>query len=64
MGELSGRGKTARFIADVDSIVEHLARALESGDVVTVMSNGAFGDLHEKLLAVLRAPSHSWGPDG
>jgi len=33
--------------------VERLARDAAPGDTVAVMSNGAFGDIHAKLLARL-----------
>jgi UDP-N-acetylmuramate-alanine ligase len=33
--------------------VRKLGDELSSGDVVAVMSNGAFGGIHEKLLAAL-----------
>jgi UDP-N-acetylmuramate: L-alanyl-gamma-D-glutamyl-meso-diaminopimelate ligase len=32
-----------------------LAADLRAGDHVVIMSNGGFGGLHEKLLALLRA---------
>lgn len=51
--EIALRGKPAHSYPDADTIVEHLAPELRSGDVVAVMSNGAFGAIHEKLLAVL-----------
>ena len=34
----------------MDEIVAHLSSELRTGDVVTVMSNGGFGGLIEKLL--------------
>ena len=59
VAELKGRRKDADYIATVDGIVAHIAREAQSGDVVLVMSNGAFGGLHQKLLAELgkRGPS-------
>ena len=47
--------KPAFAITDVEEIVQKLGQELSSGDVVAVMSNGAFGGIHEKLLAVLDA---------
>lgn len=38
----------------VDAIVEHLCSNAQSGDHVLIMSNGAFGGLHEKLLHCLK----------
>ncbi len=48
---LYGRGSV---VTDVDALVAQLAAELRSGDHVLVMSNGGFGGLHDKLLAVLR----------
>jgi UDP-N-acetylmuramate: L-alanyl-gamma-D-glutamyl-meso-diaminopimelate ligase len=45
--------KPAFAITDVEEIIEKLGTELRSGDVVAVMSNGAFGGIHEKLLATL-----------
>jgi UDP-N-acetylmuramate: L-alanyl-gamma-D-glutamyl-meso-diaminopimelate ligase len=45
--------KPAFAITEVDEIVAQLGKEMRSGDVVAVMSNGAFGGIHEKLLAVL-----------
>lgn len=53
---ISAQGKPAFAITDVDEIVRQLTRELGSGDVVAIMSNGAFGGIHEKLLAALGAP--------
>lgn len=48
------QGKQAFSYPDADAIVEHLAPELREGDVVAIMSNGGFGGIHEKILAVLR----------
>ncbi len=52
--QISAGGTHARAIADVDEIVERLARDLREGDTVAIMSNGGFGGIHDKLLARLR----------
>ena len=54
VADLGARGQSARFLADVDSIVRELAASASPGDRVVVMSNGAFGGLHERLLEALR----------
>jgi UDP-N-acetylmuramate: L-alanyl-gamma-D-glutamyl-meso-diaminopimelate ligase len=46
-------GTRASFVPSVGAIVEHLARELREGDRVVVLSNGAFGGIHEKLLRAL-----------
>lgn len=48
------QGKPALSFPDADSIVEHLAPELKSGDVVAIMSNGGFGGIHDKILGVLK----------
>src|SRR2546428_6052897 len=52
--DIAAQQKPALAIFDVDEIVERLAPELRSGDVIAIMSNGAFGGIHEKLLAALR----------
>ncbi|MFI5306041.1 MAG: UDP-N-acetylmuramate:L-alanyl-gamma-D-glutamyl-meso-diaminopimelate ligase [Polyangiales bacterium] len=50
---LRQRGANADTPGSVDAIVEQIAARAEPGDTVVVMSNGAFGQIHEKLLARL-----------
>ncbi|MGQ0761710.1 MAG: hypothetical protein ACT4OT_06790 [Acidobacteriota bacterium] len=50
------RNKPAHAIADGDEIVKSLSAELRPGDVVAIMSNGAFGGIDEKLLAALSKP--------
>jgi len=52
---VSAQGKPAYAITEVDEIVANLKKELRSGDVVAIMSNGGFGGIHEKLLAVLHS---------
>lgn len=49
------RGLAARYEPDTNEIVNHLAATAQSGDVVLIMSNGAFGGIHERLMAALQA---------
>jgi UDP-N-acetylmuramate: L-alanyl-gamma-D-glutamyl-meso-diaminopimelate ligase len=51
--DIAAQNKPAFAITDVDEIVRSLTSELRSGDVVAVMSNGAFGGIHEKLLSAL-----------
>jgi UDP-N-acetylmuramate: L-alanyl-gamma-D-glutamyl-meso-diaminopimelate ligase len=51
---LRARGVDALSPGGVPEIVAHLAAASRPGDVVLVMSNGAFGNIWEKLLEALR----------
>ncbi|HKR64743.1 MAG TPA: Mur ligase family protein [Thermoanaerobaculia bacterium] len=43
----------AEQIDDFDAIAARIARDAHEGDVVLVMSSGAFGGVHEKILAAL-----------
>ncbi|MBI4950877.1 MAG: UDP-N-acetylmuramate:L-alanyl-gamma-D-glutamyl-meso-diaminopimelate ligase [Myxococcales bacterium] len=52
---LGARGARAELAGSIDAIVDGLAPWLEPGDTVALLSNGAFGGIHEKLLARLRA---------
>jgi UDP-N-acetylmuramate: L-alanyl-gamma-D-glutamyl-meso-diaminopimelate ligase len=47
---LKTAGKSAAYLPDVDSIVSHVAKNAEGGEVVVVFSNGGFGGIHGKLL--------------
>ena len=52
--DVAATGKPAHAITEVDDIVAQLRKEVRSGDVVAIMSNGAFGGIHEKLLAALQ----------
>jgi UDP-N-acetylmuramate: L-alanyl-gamma-D-glutamyl-meso-diaminopimelate ligase len=54
-GEL-GAGK-ASLASGVDAIVERIGREARRGDTIAVLSNGAFGGLHARLLAALQTRS-------
>jgi UDP-N-acetylmuramate: L-alanyl-gamma-D-glutamyl-meso-diaminopimelate ligase len=56
MQDLTGSGRAAAYLPDVDSIVAHLAAKAQGGDVVCVFSNGGFGGIHGKLLERLGRP--------
>ncbi len=53
--ELKKQGIEADYASDVPTLVERTAREAQPGDVLLVMSNGAFGGFIEKLLVALRA---------
>ena len=52
---LDADGIPAEQIDDFDEIAGRIAREAKEGDVVLVMSSGAFGGVHEKILERLRA---------
>jgi UDP-N-acetylmuramate: L-alanyl-gamma-D-glutamyl-meso-diaminopimelate ligase len=53
--ELAARGHAACFLPAVQAIVDKLGDSTRPGDVVVIMSNGAFGGLHDRLLQRLSA---------
>jgi UDP-N-acetylmuramate: L-alanyl-gamma-D-glutamyl-meso-diaminopimelate ligase len=58
MQDLQARGKSAAYLPDVDTIVDHVAHEAEGGDVVCVFSNGGFGGIHARLLDRLNRSLH------
>ena len=48
--DLKSRGKDAHFFRDTDSILEFLLGNARPQDVVLIMSNGGFDNIHERLL--------------
>ena len=55
IGDLQAAGVDARYIPQVGDIVRSVAKEARSGDLVIVMSNGGFDDIHQKLLSALEA---------
>jgi UDP-N-acetylmuramate: L-alanyl-gamma-D-glutamyl-meso-diaminopimelate ligase len=53
--DLNARGKATHALPNVDAILDYLALHVTPGSVVALLSNGAFGGIHEKLLARLGA---------
>ncbi|HEY1663520.1 MAG TPA: UDP-N-acetylmuramate:L-alanyl-gamma-D-glutamyl-meso-diaminopimelate ligase [Verrucomicrobiae bacterium] len=50
VSDLNAAKKNAAYLPDVDSIVAHIAKTVQGGDVVCIFSNGGFGGIHGKLL--------------
>ena len=50
-------GDKLRIVSDIGELIQDLAVELRPGDQVVVMSNGDFGGLHGRLIAVLGADS-------
>jgi len=48
-------GERARVVEDLDALVDAIASDARAGDKIVVMSNGAFGGIHDKLIARLTA---------
>jgi UDP-N-acetylmuramate: L-alanyl-gamma-D-glutamyl-meso-diaminopimelate ligase len=53
VGELTAAGRPARAPGSTDEIVAVVAGEARDGDLVLVMSNGAFDGIHDRLLAAL-----------
>ena len=47
-------GAHAQVLADVTTIIDHLAKHLSDGDDVLILSNGGFDGIHSKLLKRLK----------
>jgi UDP-N-acetylmuramate: L-alanyl-gamma-D-glutamyl-meso-diaminopimelate ligase len=53
VADLQMRGQRARYIPTVGDIVQTIVAEHAPGDLVVLMSNGAFGGIHHKLLDAL-----------
>lgn len=51
--DLKKAGKDAYYFSDTDAIVDFVDRSHKKGDIILVMSNGGFDNIHERLLEVL-----------
>ena len=40
--------------ADTDQIIAHVSRIAQSGDIIAILSNGGFDNIHERLLETLK----------
>jgi UDP-N-acetylmuramate: L-alanyl-gamma-D-glutamyl-meso-diaminopimelate ligase len=60
--DIAAQDKPAFAITDVAEIVSRLSSEMRPGDVVAVMSNGAFGGIHEKLLDALQNTDKNASP--
>ena len=48
--DLKKHGRNAHYFADTDSIIDFLVKEASPGDVILIMSNGSFDNIHERLL--------------
>jgi UDP-N-acetylmuramate: L-alanyl-gamma-D-glutamyl-meso-diaminopimelate ligase len=51
--DLRQAGVSARHLPDVDTIVRQVSEEARDGDLIVIMSNGAFGGIHRRLLEAL-----------
>jgi UDP-N-acetylmuramate: L-alanyl-gamma-D-glutamyl-meso-diaminopimelate ligase len=52
---IAAAGRPAFYEKNADAIVDRIVPMLQRNDIVAVFSNGGFDNIHEKLLARLRA---------
>ena len=52
---LAPLGSKAQAFDSLDALIKAVCREARAGDDILVMSNGAFGGIHERLLAALAA---------
>ena len=50
-------GNKAKVFSHLEEVAEAAVKTAEPGDTILVMSNGGFGNIHEKLLKALRQRS-------
>ena len=55
VSDLKESGVDARYSPTVDDIVRTVAKEAKNGDLVVVMSNGGFDNIHQKLLSALES---------
>lgn len=53
VGDLLAAGKSAVYLPNVETIIEHVVSNVQGGDVVCIFSNGAFDNIHTRLLSRL-----------
>jgi UDP-N-acetylmuramate: L-alanyl-gamma-D-glutamyl-meso-diaminopimelate ligase len=53
VADLKDRGRKAYHFPDTDSIIDFLVAETRPNDIVLVMSNGGFDNIHERLLELL-----------
>ena len=51
--DIRSTGAEAEYIPTADEIVEHVVGQAKEGDILCVLSNGGFGNIHQKLLDAL-----------
>jgi UDP-N-acetylmuramate: L-alanyl-gamma-D-glutamyl-meso-diaminopimelate ligase len=51
--DLKIRGKDAHYFPDTDAILDYLKITAVPGDLILVMSNGGFDNIHQRLLEIL-----------
>ncbi|MGL1933052.1 MAG: UDP-N-acetylmuramate:L-alanyl-gamma-D-glutamyl-meso-diaminopimelate ligase [Desulfotalea sp.] len=60
MADLQKRGLKAKSLANTDEILAELNKEIVTGDVVVILSNGGFDNIHERLLQQLKGSSKNY----
>ena len=50
---------SAQVVDNIDLLIEVTLQAAQPGSHIVIMSNGSFGDFHQRLLAALASSPHS-----
>ena len=53
VADIAKAGRPAFYEADVDAIIARLRPLVNKPDVIVILSNGGFGNIHERLLKEL-----------
>jgi len=53
VSDLRKKGLSSHWFPDTDSLLAHLLSGIRKGDMVLIMSNGGFDNLHQRLLAAI-----------
>jgi UDP-N-acetylmuramate: L-alanyl-gamma-D-glutamyl-meso-diaminopimelate ligase len=51
--DLKSRGKDAHYFPDTDAIISYLSTTARPHDLILIMSNGGFDNIHQRLLESL-----------
>lgn len=54
VNNLNTAGKFAAYLPTPEKIIDHVLEHVRKGDVICILSNGGFGNLHERLVHRLR----------
>ena len=53
VADIAATGRPAFYEPDVDAIIARLRPLVSKPDVIVILSNGGFGNIHERLLKEL-----------
>ena len=57
MEDIRAAGNEADYLPTADEIIAHVTARTEPGDILCILSNGGFGNIHQKLLDALAEQS-------